>query len=119
MSPAWHMKSGRMRWKVLYLYQSGTLPNPMPFSPVQRQRKLSHVFGQTVEKSSISTRPTRFPSMSMSKKTRGFDGRPATSSTLTLRFVPRMSGGCGLKMRSARFSPKSKATKPKSHVYQA
>ena len=37
-SPPWHMKFGITRWKLEPL-------KPKPFSPVQRARKFSQVFG--------------------------------------------------------------------------
>ena len=45
----------------------------MPFSPVQRQRKFSALFGTTSVRSVISMRPAGLPSMPTSKNTTGFD----------------------------------------------
>ena len=116
-SPAWHMKSGSTRWKTLPLNHSGTSERPTPFSPVQRQRKFSQVFGHRLAKSSISMRPTRLPSMSTSKKTVGLPGSPATSSTSTLRFVATMSGGRLFHARSTKLMTARSAMMPKNQVH--
>ena len=97
-SPPWHMNLGMMRWKALCLKCNDLPLAPSPcrrrvtpsdgrsrhqhdgryapasiftFSPVQRQRKFSAVFGTTSDRSRIVIRPARLPSMLMSKKTSG------------------------------------------------
>ena len=54
------MKSGMTRWNDDPAY-------PKPFSPVQRARKFSAVFGTTSDRSSITIRPAGLPPMDISK----------------------------------------------------
>merc|ERR1712168_1391188 len=57
------MKLGITRWKADPL-------KPNPFSPVQRARKFSQVFGTTSDLNSMMTLPMGAPSAATSKKTR-------------------------------------------------
>merc|ERR1719221_2209248 len=72
-SPPWHMNSVITRWNALPLKCNGLPLLPVPFSPVQRQRKFSAVLGATSALSSITMRPDAAPPIVMSKKTFGFD----------------------------------------------
>jgi len=117
MSPAWQMKSGSTRWNLLPQNQRGMPSWPNPFSPVHKQRKFSHVRGQSGAKSSISMRPTLFPAMLMSSQTCGLPGLSATSSTVTRRLILVMSGsGFFLKYSSRRPMIARTAVIPANHT---
>jgi len=66
------MKPGITRWKADPLKWSGFPDLPTPFSPVQRARKFSAVFGTTSALNSITILPAGAPPIVMSKNTLGF-----------------------------------------------
>lgn len=68
---------------------------PMPFSPVQRDRKFSAVLGTTSAKSSITILPSSSPPMLMSKYTLGFG--------IFGREEKRVKEKCNLKLLSSIF----------------
>merc|ERR1719369_2360665 len=86
-SPPWHMKLGITRWKAEPL-------NPNPFSPVQRARKFSQVFGTTSVLNSMMTLPMGAPSAATSKKTRQviIDGCKRSQRNLKMMNTSRLGG---------------------------
>ena len=86
-SPPWHMNWGITRWKDDPL-------KPKPFSPVQRARKFSAVFGTTSDRNSIVTRPIgSLPPMDISKYTFGnFFESDAICLSIEIPVIPRLLG---------------------------